>query len=122
MGDRLDLEHASVGLKAELAKLRQVLEALTNTEVSRVVYDCLGAQRRGGAGLQSLQVLLDPRALVIGMQSGNDTLSDNASPEASGRAAIDAPAEDQLDLAGSSDIQVLADDFLEEETTHSRPI
>ncbi len=54
VADRLDLEEASVGVKADLPQRGQVVEPLAQAEVARVVDGGFGTQ-----GLAFLVVLLD---------------------------------------------------------------
>ena len=61
-------------------------------------------------------VLLDARVLVIDVQRGNHAVGYHPGAELAGCPAVDPTIEDQLHLARPSDIQILADDFLEEDS------
>ena len=67
-------------------------------------------------------VLLDLGFLVLDVQRGHDALGQHAGAEAPGRAARDAPIEDQLHLIGTAEVEILADDLFEETAAGQRPI
>jgi hypothetical protein len=56
--------------------------------------------------------------LVIGVQRRNDPFGDDAGAEPTGRARVDTPAKNQLHLAWPPNVEVLANDFLEEQPAH----
>jgi hypothetical protein len=65
-------------------------------------------------------VLLDARSFVVDVQRGRDALGEDAGAEAAGGPAGHAPVEDQGDLVGAADVEVLADDLLEEDAAGDR--
>jgi hypothetical protein len=67
-------------------------------------------------------VLLDARALVVDVQGGNHAIGDHAGAETAGSGLDDLTVKDQLYLFGPPDIQVLADDILEENAPADRTI
>src|SRR5438876_2906764 len=93
------------------------IEPLADAEVPRVVDRRLRAQR---AAL--LVVLLDARAFVVDVQRGGDALGEHPGAEAARRATGDAAAEDELDLVGAADVEILADDLLEEDAAGHRTV
>jgi hypothetical protein len=95
--DTLDLEQATVGRKADLAQLREILQALADSKIVGVV-DCgLGAQRA-----IFFVILLDACVFVVDVQRGGDILSDDAGVEPARRAVCHSAIEDQLDLVWPS--------------------
>src|SRR6202049_3792886 len=60
------------------------------------------------------EVLLQPRALVVDRQLRVDTSGDDLGAEPAGGASSDLAVEDQRDLVGPSDVEVVSDDALEE--------
>jgi hypothetical protein len=54
------------------------------------------------------------------LQGGGDPLGHNAGAEAAGGAVGHAPTEDELDLIGAADVEILADDVLEEDAAGDR--
>src|SRR6266481_729015 len=73
MAQPFDFEQPAIGRKADLAQLRQVVQALADAEVVAVVDGRLGTQ-----GPIFLVILLDPRVLVIDVQGRGDVLGDDA--------------------------------------------
>ena len=67
-------------------------------------------------------VLLDPAVLVVDVQGWDHPLGDHARPEPTGGAPRDAPVEDELDLVGSSEVEMLADHLLEEDPPAQRSV
>jgi hypothetical protein len=61
-------------------------------------------------------VLLDLAGLVVDVQAGSDSVGDDPGPEpARGRpdaAALDAPVEDEADLVGPADVEVVAGNWI----------
>src|SRR5579871_2154041 len=117
LADRLDVQQTSVGLEADLPQGGQVHQPLAQAEVARVVDGSLGPQ-----GAAFLVVLLDARALVVDVQRRRYPFRQHARAEASRRLGGDASSEDQLDLVGAAQVQVLADDLLEEDAAGQRPV
>jgi len=119
MAQTFDFEQPAIGRKADLAQLRQVVQALADAEVVAVVDGRLGTQ-----GPIFLVILLDPRVLVIDVQGRGDVLGDDAGAELSRCPAGDGAVEDQPHLLWATQIEVLADDLFEEQAadhhTHCR--
>src|SRR5262249_16165240 len=67
-------------------------------------------------------LLLDTRTLVVDVQGGNDTLSDDPGAETARRARVHASAEDQLHLAWPTDVEVFTNDLLEEQSACGWPV
>jgi hypothetical protein len=105
----LDAEEASVGLEADLPKRREVTEPLADREVAGVVDGGLGSK-----GPAFLEVLLAPGVLVVDVQRWHHPFRDDPGPEPPGGLLGDAAVEDQGDLGGTSQVQVLFDHLLEE--------
>ncbi|EAR22041.1 hypothetical protein NB231_06621 [Nitrococcus mobilis Nb-231] len=77
----------------------------------------------GGLGAQRpalLMVLLDATVLIVEVQGGHHTVGDHARAKTPRGAPGDAPIEDQLHLIGASEVDVLADDLLEEHPPGAR--
>jgi hypothetical protein len=77
MAERLDVQEASVGLKADLPQGGQVLQPFAYVEVARIVDRRLGAQRT-----TFFVVLLDTRMFVVHVQGGRDPFGDDPGPKA----------------------------------------
>ena len=60
-------------------------------------------------------ILLDARALVVDVQRWRDPLGEDAGAEAARSGTDDPAVEDQLDLVGAAEVEVLANDLLEEQ-------
>ena len=117
VAEALDAEQASVGSKADLLQIIEVLQPAADIEVIRVVDDRLGAQRA-----TLLVVLLDARVLVVHMQRRDDPVGNDAGAIPRGGASADAPVEDQLHVVGSPHVEVLAHHLLEEDPSGHRPV
>src|SRR5229473_4558085 len=115
--DALDVEQTPVGGKADLAQFGEIVDASADGEVAGVVDGGLGSK-----SLPLLVVLLDAVLLVVDVQRRHDAVGDDAGAELAGRAAGDLAVEDQADLGGTADVEVLADDLLEEDTPQNRLI
>ena len=121
VADGLDAEQAPAGGEADLPQVRQAGQPFGDAEVGGRVVD-------GGLGPDSpaeLVVLLDLRMLVVDVQARDHAAGDDAGAEPARRgvlaAALDAPVEDQGDLVRAADVQVVADDLLEEDPPGGRP-
>src|SRR5262249_36271052 len=104
-----NLKQTAVGLKADLPERREIVEPLADADVAGVVDRRLGAQRAA-----RLVVLLYARSCVVNVQRGGDPFGEHPGAEAAGGAARDPAAEDQLDAVGPADVEILANDLLEE--------
>ena len=82
---------------------RQVLERAADADIIGVVDGGLGAQ---GAAL--LDVLLDARVLVGGVNAGVDAADDHPGRKTRWRAFGDAAVEQERDLVGSAEVKVIA--------------
>src|SRR5262249_31030290 len=117
MADALDVEQTSVGCKADLAQLSKILDTAADTKVACVVDDRLGSQC-----LQQLVILLDTRLLVVDMQRRHDAVGDDAGTGTTWGSAGDLAVEDPGPLAGTTDIEVLADHLSEKDPPGHRLI
>lgn len=107
----------SIGRKGQLPQSGQIAQPFADAEVARVVDGGLRAQ---GASL--LVVLLDAAALVVDVQGGRHALGDHPGAKPARRPPRHPPREDQLHLAGPAQVQVLADDLLEEQPAPARAV
>ena len=114
----LDVEQPSIGHKADLAQLRQIVQALADAEVIGVVDRSLGTQ----GPIFLVILLLDARVLVVHVQGRSDVLGEDKGAKPPRGAAIDLAVEDQLDLLRPAEIEVLADHLLEEQSAVRRPV
>jgi hypothetical protein len=117
LADALDLEHATVGGKADGPQRGQIAQASAEAEVAGVVDGGFGPQR---AFL--LEVLLDARGLVVDVQRRGDVVGDDAGAKTPWGAPGDTPIEDQADLLGAAEVEVLADDLLEQMPSAERTV
>src|SRR6201993_2277528 len=108
----LDLDEPLIGRKSDRAQLRKIVQAFSNAEVVSVVDGRLGPQ-----GPVFLVVLLDARVLVIDVQGWGDLLRDHPGAKAGFRRARYPAIEDEFDLLRAAEIEVLADNLLEEQAT-----
>src|SRR3970282_1814840 len=97
------------------------MQPLADIEVARVVDGGFSAQ-----GATFHVVLLDARGLVVHVQRRINALGDDACakpPRGGVRSFAKYPAlKDQLLLIGAADIEVLADDFFEEDAPRHRSV
>src|SRR5512132_2239896 len=102
----LDAEQAPVGGEADLPQGGQVGQPFGQPEVAGVVDRGLGAQRPA-----FLVVLLDLGVFVVDVQGRDDPVGDDSGAEPAGGFAApradDAPVEDQADLVGAADVEVV---------------
>ncbi len=113
----LDAEKASIGGEADGPERAQVAQAASDGEVAGVVDGSLGAK------CSALRVvLLDAGAFVVDVQRRHHAVADDAGAEVAGRGLGHAAIEDELDLRGMTDDQVVLDDLVEELTTGQGPI
>ena len=112
-----DAQEAPVGGKADLPQGGQIAERTTDLEVIRVVDGGLGAK-----GLPFFVVLLDLGFFVLHMERRHNAFGEDAGAKLAGRAAGDAPIEDQLHLIRTTDVEILANHFFEETAARERPI
>src|SRR4051812_5693380 len=70
----------------------------------------------------SLWYLLDPGMLVVDVQRRRHPFGEHPRPEPARGPLGDAPLEDQLHLVRPSQVEVLADHLLEEDTAGERPV
>ena len=103
-------------------RARQAGQPLGDAEVGGSVVD-------GGLGPErpaELVVLLDLRMLVVDVQARDHAAGDDAGAEPARRGvlapALDAPVEDQGNLVRAADVQVVADDLLEEDPPGGRRV
>src|SRR5579863_1156843 len=121
VADGLDAEQAPVGGEADLPQVGQAGQPFGDAEVGgRVVDGGLGPD-----GPAELVVLLYFRMLVVDVQARDHAVGDDAGAEPARRRALaaadDLAAEDQRDLVRAADVEVVADDLLEEDPPGGRP-
>ena len=114
VGQLLDLEYAPVGGEADLAQGRQVFEAAAHPEVVGVVDRGFGSQP-GALGL-AFMVLFEVGVLIVDVLGGHDALGDKARPASAVGGGLSLPfaGKDQLHLFRTAQIDIFANDFLEE--------
>src|SRR5262245_41485050 len=115
--DALDVEQTSIGREADDAELVEIFDTSADVEVASVIDGGFGSR-----GLAFLMLRLYPALLIVYVQRRGDALADDARAEATGCVAHDPAVEHQAHSAGAADIQVLADDFLEEQAPCDRLI
>ena len=111
MAEFLDLQHAPVGGEADLAQPGQVVQPTPDAEVVGVVDGGFGPQRPA-----LFVILLEVGVFVVDVQGRRDALGDDARPASAvgGGLSLHLARKDQLHLFGTAQIDVLADDLLEE--------
>ena len=116
VADSLDAEQAPVGGVADLPQRRQIRRSFPDPEIVGV--------GDGGLGARGLPVLLDRGVFVVHVQARGDPGGDHPGPgtvPVSREAAADRTGvEDETDLIGAADVEVVADDLLEEDPTRDR--
>ena len=112
-----DLQQPMVDVPGNLFEVGQVFEILADPEIEGIVD---GAFSAGGAAF--LEVLLQIEALVTDVEAGSDAVGEDAGGEFAGGAPGDGTFEDQRDTVGTAQIEVFADDFLEELATMDGPV
>ncbi len=112
MAGGLDAQHASVGLKTKLPQRGKIRQTATKSEVPWVVH---GQLRSQCAAL--LEVLLDAVRFEIHMERRDHALADNARAERTWCSLGHAKLEDQLQVIGPTQVEVLAKHLLEEDPT-----
>src|SRR6516225_6589851 len=122
VAETFDFEKTSVGLKADLPESREVTQSFAEVEVTGIVDGGFGAGPDLGDAGNLLKVLLDARAFVVDVQRGDHPLGQHAGAEAAWGARVDPPVEDQLHLVGTAQVEVFANDFLEEDSAAQRAI
>jgi len=109
MGDLFGLQQARVDVLPQRAKVAEVPQPPSDPEVVGVVEGGRGAQRA-----LLLEVLLDVAALVLDVQARDHALGHDAGREPARGRPGDLAREQQLQPIGAAEIEVLAQDFLEE--------
>jgi hypothetical protein len=107
---QLQIQQALVDLASERDQARQVLQLLADAEVVGVV--------EGGLSTKSaaeLEVLLDAGVPVTDLEAGVDALGEDAGARGLAPGPLGTAAEDELDLVGAAEVEVLADHLLEEQ-------
>ena len=117
VADGLGAQQAPVGGEAGPFQFVKVDQPPADSEVVGVVDHRLGAQRA-----PLLVVLLDARALVVDVQRRDDPAGDDAGSVPRRGAPGDAPVEDQLHVVGAPEVEVRADDVLEEGAPLGGPV
>ena len=109
LADTLDDKQPPVGGTGLRLDLGQVPEAPLTAEIGRAVDDRLDPQRPA-----LLEVLLDPGVLVEEVDRNLGPAGDDLGRERPRRRALDPSIEDQGDLVGPTEVEVVGDERLEE--------
>ena len=121
MVESLDAQQAPVGVEADLPQRGQIHKTLPDLEVVGVVDRGLGPQRSS-----FLVVRLDGGVFVVHVQARGDAICDDPGAETSRGtvtpATDDAALEDQTDLVGAPDVQVVPDHLFEEDPPRHRTV
>src|SRR2546422_937562 len=115
--DTLDFQQAAVDLAAKEHELGHLLQALVESKVGGIVKSPLGAQSAA-----FFEVLFEIKMLVADVQARMDALTQYARAETARRGADNLAWENQLHPVWSAQVEVVADDFLEELPTGQGPI
>src|SRR5437764_12923092 len=118
----LDFEQTSIGLKADLPQCGQITQPFADGKVSRVVDRGLGP-RGDFTHLRDLfEILLDAGVLVIHVQRWDYAFGQHAGAEAPGCSLGHPAIEQELHHVGPPDVEILADDLLEQDTPVQWPV
>ena len=109
LADPLILEQPGVDATGFGLQVVEVVQPAGVAEVVRVVDHGLDAQ-----GAAFLEVLLDPGVLVLGVDGDVDAAGDDCGGERSRGVGADRAAEDELDLVGPAEVEVVAQQGVEE--------
>ena len=114
MAEFLHLQYPAIGREANLPQFRQVLDAPAHPEIVGIIDRGFGPQRP-----TLLVILLEVGVLIVDVQGRSHSFGNDARPTSAvgGSLLLHAALEDQLHLIRSAQIDVLADDFLEEATS-----
>ena len=110
--DAFDLEQFPVDTLAEVAEMGEIVDTLPDVEVLGVVDGGLGAE-----GVLLLEVLFHMRGLVLDVETGFDSIGDHTGSLAIRRrrcGAGDPTGKQQAHAVGPAEVQIVADDRLEE--------
>src|SRR6266567_2309097 len=105
----LNGQQTTIGGASLRLQFRQVVQAALAAEVGGRIAHGLDTQR---AAL--FQIFLDPRVFVENVDDDVHTTCDHLGRELTVGVGVDLPAEDQLDLIGPTDVEVVGDERLEE--------
>ena len=105
----LDVQETSVGLEADPPECGEIMEPSADTEVPGVVDGHFCAER-----LAQLVILLDLGVLVVDVERRGDAFGDDPGAKAPRGRPVDPPLEDQGDLIGTAQIEIVTDYLLEE--------
>src|SRR6266566_7580298 len=121
VADAFGVQQAPAGGVADLGHGGQVSQLFADAEVARLVQRGLGAERPS-----IFQVLLHLGLLVVQVQVGASPAGDHLGPEGPGSAALaaaaDLAAEDDVHLVRAADVDVVADELLEEDPAGQGPV
>ena len=117
VGDFLDLQQASIGLKADAPQHGQVVQSFADIEIVRVIDGRLGSQ-----GAVFLVVLLDARPFVVHVERRDHAIGDHPGAKQARCAFGDPTVEDELHLFGAPDIQVFSNHFFKEDSARHRSV
>jgi len=114
VADGFHFQDPPVGREADRAQLGQVVEEPPHLEVIGVVDGGFGPQRR--TPFPALVILFEVGVFVVDVQGRDDPVGNDARPTSAvgGGLSLHLASKDQLHLFWSAQIDVLADDLLEE--------
>ena len=144
LAEAFDFENTSVGLKADLPQSGQVTQSLADGKVACVVDGRFGAGTHFAHLGNLFEVLFDARVLIVDMlatsagaqvylspdKAGHSSapvvrdhaIGQHTGPESSRRSLRDSPVEDQLHPVGPAEVEILADDLLEQHPPAQRTV
>lgn len=101
------VQETPVNVATYLLQVVEVVQALVDVKVTRVINRGLGPQ-----GVNFFEVLLDLGMFVLNIEAGQDPVLDNACSKPAGCVFPDMFAEDQLHMIRSPQVQIVPDDVL----------
>ena len=117
MADAFDVEQSPVDLPADLLQVGQIGQPFVDSKIMGVAESPFGP-----ATAPFFEVLLQIEVLVVDMQARVHAVLNHPGSKLSRRFLRHHPVEDQLHAIRAAQIQVVADDFLEELAAPQRPV